>query len=95
MQDFILKAAAVALVAVCLGGLVKGLEKENARLGAVEMCDPGWNAHGRKSGVFYGVVHEDVLEYYRRGLEEEEVEEEPTLEFLIRFCKQIGFNPEK
>jgi len=92
MQDFILKAAAVALVAVCLGGLVKGLEKENARLGAVEMCDPGWNSTGRKAGIFYGVQHKDVLEFYTPK-PEGEGDEVLTIEELINFCKEIGFNP--
>lgn len=93
MQDFILKAAAVVTLVACLGGLWKGLERENARLGAVEMCDPGWNKVGRKAGIFYKIVHQDVLEYYLES--EGGTQEEPSLQDLIKFCKQIGFNPEK
>lgn len=92
MQDLMLKAAAVAVMAACLGGLFMGLERENARLGAIEMCDPGWNAKGGRAGVYYGIQHKDVIEFYTPK-PEGEGDEELTLEELIAFCQSIGFDP--
>jgi len=93
MQDLLLKAAAVAVLLACLGGFWMGLERENARLGAIEMCDPGWNSTGRKAGIFYKIQHKDVIEFYTHK-PEGEGDEELTLAELIAFCKAIGFNPE-
>ena len=91
MRDFLIKAAAVAVMVACLGGLWAGLERENARLGAENMCGQGWNPYGPESGIFHGIVHEDVLEFYAEGHKLRG--KKPSLEELVKFCQQIGFNP--
>lgn len=92
MQDLMLKVAAAAVALACLGGLAAGLERENALLGATEMCDQGWNQYGPEAGIFHGIVHADVLEFYSEG-HKIRGKKKPSLEELITFCKEIGFNP--
>lgn len=93
MRNLLMKAAVavtvMAAVAAFVAVLYSGLERQNALLGATEMCAQGETALGPESGIYHGVYYADVVEYYRGGKPNGQV----SLEELIEFCKAIGFNP--
>lgn len=93
MRNLLMKAAVavtvMAAVAAFVAVLYSGLEKQNALLGATEMCAQGETALGPESGIYHGVYYADVVEYYRGRKPKGPI----SLKELVKFCQQIGFNP--
>lgn len=86
MRELILKVIVVGFIAYSIACLFQGLKAVNAQLGAAEMCAPGDNNVGPRAGIFYGIQHKDVLEFYGSP-------EAKSLQELKSFCLDIGFNP--